>query len=159
MKHQEAEPKRYLISSTAPFQSLGSGDHRNSYLWRTHSLATGRSLYSLNLVIKGEKGRAKQGGKAQLWMLQAREYSSRGELQGRTLPIQSCNLYICSPQSSSLGTLNTASTVFPCWLSFLSARPFTQIRSGFQSLPQLWVLFSFPQGTIYKVLSSCWKWF
>lgn len=98
------QSQREIISSTAPFQSLGSGVHRNSCLWRTHSLATGRSLYSLNLVIKGENGRAKQGGKAQLWILQAREYSSRGELQGRTLPIQSCNLL---PKSLlwALGTL------------------------------------------------------
>ena len=58
------QSQREIISSTAPFQSLGSGVHRNSCLWRTHSLATGRSLYSLNLVIKGENGRAKQGGKA-----------------------------------------------------------------------------------------------
>lgn len=39
-------------------------------------------------------------------------------------PSSHVSLYICSHQISSLGTLNTASTVFPRWLSFLSAWPF-----------------------------------
>lgn len=74
-------------------------------------------------------------------------------------PIQACNLFIFFLTKSFLWSLLTQPVLFS-YIS-LSHQPdlLTQIRYGFQPLLQLWIIFFSPQGTIYKVQSSCRKWF
>lgn len=57
-RSEEAGPKRNLISSTAPFQSLGSGFHRHLCLWENSQFS-----YRQTFVFSqpGDKGRERKG--------------------------------------------------------------------------------------------------
>lgn len=125
-------------------QSLGS-DHRNSYLWRTHSLATGRSLYSLNLVIKGEKGRAKQGGRLNSECYRRENIPAGVNYKAELFPSSHVISTFVLPKALlwALWTLPALSS--HAGSLFLSARPFTQIRR-FQSFAPALSSLLFPTG-------------
>lgn len=141
------------------FYSLGSSFHRNPCLWENSQFSYRQIFVFSQPGDKGrENGRAKQGGKAPLWTWQARLSSSRDELQGKTLPIESCHLFIFVPTKSLLWPLWTQPVLLifsNISLSFLSVWPFhpNQIWASTFAPALNYILFS----TVYKVLSSCWN--
>ena len=112
-KHQEAEPEGNLISSTAPFYSLGSCFHRNPHLWEKSRLSYRQIFVFFQPGDKGRewKGKTRWEGSA------LNRTGERTFQQGWTTRHNSSysvmsSLYFCSHQISSLVSLNTASTIF-----------------------------------------------
>lgn len=122
-------------------------------VWQENSRFSYRQIWVFSQPGARENGRAKQRLDS---TSQARAHSSRDEVQGKTLPTQSCSSSTFALSKCRFWSLNSVSTISHVSLSFLPAWPL--------HLSQIWVPTSAPAvkhplsptGTIYKVLGTRW---